>query len=55
MFLDQLNNFKRDMQQKFGANVNPQQIIQNLLNNGQMTQSQYNNCLNMANNFIGKR
>lgn len=54
-FQEQLNNFKREMQQRFGANVNPQQIIQNLLNNGQMSQSQYNGWLNMANNLIGKR
>lgn len=55
MFQEQLNNFKFNVQQKFGTNVNPQQILQQLLNSGQMTQSQFNDCLNMANKFIGKR
>lgn len=33
---------------------NPQDIIQHLLNSGQVSQEQVNNAMNMKNNFIRK-
>ena len=40
--LQQFLNFKKNF------NGNPQQIVQNMLNSGKITQDQYNQILNMA-------
>ena len=49
-----LNDFAQNFQRNFG-NADPKQIVQNLLNSGQMTQSQFNHFSNIANSLIGKR
>lgn len=38
-FMQQFNVFKQNFNQQ---GLNPQMIVQNMLNNGQMTQSQFN-------------
>lgn len=48
------NDFAQNFQQNFG-NTDPKQIVQNLLNSGQMTQSQFNQFSNIANQLLGKR
>lgn len=50
----QLNNFAQNYSRTFG-NLNPQQAVQQLLNNGQMTQAQFNQFRNIANQITGKR
>lgn len=54
MFQKQLNDFAQNVQRNFG-NADPKQIVQNLLNSGQMTQSQFNRFSNIANQIAGKR
>lgn len=54
MFSQQLNNFAQNYSRTFG-NMNPQQAVQNLLNSGQMTQAQFNQFRNIANQITGKR
>lgn len=49
-----LNEFAQNFQHNFG-NADPRQIVQNLLNSGQMTQSQFNQFSNLANQIMGKR
>ena len=44
-----------DFAQNFQGNTDPKQIVQNLLNSGQMTQSQFNQFSNIANQLLGKR
>lgn len=46
MLINQFNNFKNNLQ------GNPQQIVQQLLQSGQMSQSDYNNLRQMAYNFM---
>lgn len=61
MFQQMLNNpqfkqrfeeFARNFQQ---SGQNPQQIVQQLLNSGQMTQDQFNQLRNIANQITGMR
>lgn len=42
-FMNQLNQFRN------GIQGNPQQMVQNMLQNGQMSQEQFNQLSNMAN------
>lgn len=46
--------FVQNFQQQNGGNMNPQQMVQQLLNSGRMTQDQFNQIQNMANMFFGK-
>ena len=51
-FISQFNQFRQNF------NGNPQQAVQQMLNSGQISQEQFNNAANMANQimqFIGKR
>lgn len=52
MFRQQFNNFVQNFQKN---GMNPQQIVQNLLNSGQMTQAQFNQCRDIANKITGQR
>lgn len=52
--LQKFKDFTQNFQRNFG-NTDPRQIVQNLLNSGQMTQSQFNQFSNLANQIIGKR
>lgn len=52
--LQKFKDFTQNFQRNFG-NTDPRQIVQNLLNSGQMTQSQFNQFSNIANQIIGKR
>ena len=49
-FMNQFNQFK----QQFG-NQNPQQVVQQLLNSGQMSQEQFNQLSQMANQILGNK
>ena len=51
-FLQQFETFKRNFQQ---SGQNPQAMVQQLLNNGQMTQDQFNQLRNIANQITGMR
>ena len=52
-FSNQFNNFKQNFsQQGFG---NPQSLVQNMLNTGQMTQSQFNQLSAMADMIMGHK
>ena len=46
--------FVQNFQQQNGGNMNPQQMVQQLLNSGRMTQDQFNQIQNVANMFFGK-
>lgn len=50
LFLQQLAAFAQQLPSK----VNPQVMVQNMLNSGQMTQDQYNYCRMLANRITGK-
>ena len=45
-FMAKFNEFKRTF------TGNPQEMVQNLLKNGKVTQEQYNNAVNMANELM---
>ena len=45
-FMSQFNQFRSGLQ------GNPQQMVQNMLQNGQMSQEQFNQLSNMANQII---
>lgn len=45
-FMNQFNQFRQ------GINGNPQQMVQNMLQNGQMSQEQFNQLSNMANQIM---
>ena len=49
-FQQQFANFQKQM-----GNVNPQQKVQEMLNNGQMSQQQFNMPRMMANQLTGRR
>lgn len=50
MFNPQMQNFIRDFQKfKNTFSGNPKEQVQNLLNSGKVSQSQYNNAVQMAN------
>lgn len=51
-FQQQFTNFIQNFQQN--SNISPQQVVQNMLNNGQMSQEQFNQCRQMANMLTGK-
>lgn len=48
-FMAQFNSFKQNITQQ---GLNPQMIVQNMLNNGQMTQSQFNQLSAMADSIM---
>lgn len=48
----QFEAFARNFQQ---SGQNPQQIVQQLLNSGKMTQAQFNQFRNIANQITGQR
>lgn len=54
MLRQQLDNFVQNFQRNNG-NLNPQQMVQNLLNSGKMTQTQFNQYRDMANQITGMR
>ena len=51
---NRFQQFVQNFQQQNGGNMNPQQMVQQLLNSGRMTQDQFNQIQNMANMFFGK-
>lgn len=61
--LQQLLNNPMQLKQQFEAfaqnfqqsGQNPQQLVQQLLNNGKMTQAQFNQFRNIANQITGQR
>lgn len=50
-FMNQFNQFK----QQFGSSQSPQQIVQQLLDSGKMTQEQFNQLGQMANQIMNKK
>ena len=52
MFLQKFKEFATNFQQN-SKGLTPQQMVQNLLNNGKMTQAQFNQYRNMANQIMG--
>ena len=51
MFQQKLNEFA----QGFKSDANPQQLVQNLLNSGKMTQAQFEQYRQIANQLTGAR
>ena len=51
---NRFQQFVQNFQQQNGGNMNPQQMVQQLLNSGRMTQDQFNQIQNVANMFFGK-
>lgn len=49
-FMNQFNQFR----QTFNGQQNPQQMVQQLLNSGRMTQEQFNQLSQMANQIMNK-
>ena len=54
MFKKQFETFAQNFQRNFNG-ANPQQMVQNLLNNGKMTQEQFNQFRTIANQITGLR
>lgn len=54
MFKQQFDSFAQNFQRNFG-NANPQQMVQNLLNSGKMSQAQFNQYRDVANQITGLR
>lgn len=52
MFKQQFNSFVQNFQR---SGNNPQQMVQNLLNQGKMTQEQFNSYRSIANQITGLR
>lgn len=52
MFKQQFDAFEQNFKRN---NANPQQMVQNLLNSGKMTQDQFNQYRNVANQITGMR
>lgn len=50
-FMNQFNQFRQNIQQN---GINPQQQVQQLLNSGQMTQEQFNQYREIANQITGR-
>lgn len=50
-FMTQFNQFKQSMQ---NGRMDPKQQVQQMLNSGQMTQEQFNQLREMANQITGK-
>lgn len=51
-FMQRFKDFTRQFQQ---SGQNPQQVVQQLLNQGKMTQDQFNHLRNIANQITGQR
>lgn len=51
-FMQRFKEFVRQFQQ---SGQNPQQVVQQLLNQGKMTQDQFNHLRNIANQITGQR
>lgn len=51
---NKFQQFAQNFQQQNSGNVNPQQMVQQLLDSGRMSQEQFNQIQNMANMFFGK-
>lgn len=51
-FQQQFNQFAQRFRQS--GQISPQQIVQNMLNSGQMTQEQFNQLRAIANQITGK-
>ena len=51
-FQRKFDEFTQNFQKNYG-NISPQQMVQNLLNQGKMTQAQFNRYRNMANQITG--
>jgi len=51
-FMQRFKDFARQFQQ---SGQNPQQVVQQLLNQGKMTQDQFNHLRNIANQITGQR
>ena len=51
-FQRKFDEFTQNFQKNYG-NISPQQMVQNLLNQGKMTQAQFNQYRNMANRITG--
>ena len=51
-FMQQFKAFAQNFQQ---SGQNPQQVVQQLLNSGKMTQAQFNEYRNIANQMTGMR
>ena len=49
-FMNQFNQFR----QNFGSNQDPQQVVQQLLDSGKMSQQQFNQLSQMANQIINR-
>lgn len=52
--MQQVSSFAQQFQQQYN-NVTPQQMVQNLLNEGKMSQAQFNQYRNMANQITGMK
>lgn len=51
-FQREFDEFTQNFQKNYG-NITPQQMVQNLLNQGKITQAQFNQYRNMANQITG--
>ena len=54
MFQQKFNEFMKNFQQNNNG-ISPQQMVQNLLNQGKMSQTQFNNFRQIANNLTGMK
>lgn len=50
-FMNQFNQFR----QNFGNGQNPQAVVQQLLDSGKMSQEQFNQLSQMANQIMGRK
>lgn len=50
----QFNDFVKNFQQQYNGQ-NPQQMVQQMLNSGQMSQAQFNQYRDIANKILGVR
>lgn len=53
-FNQRINSFGNNFRQQFGPNADPQQIGQQLLNSGQISQEQFEKARQVANFITGK-
>ena len=53
-FMQNFNAFKQQFQQQ-NQNITPQQKVQELLNSGQMSQQDFNQLRDIANQITGKK
>lgn len=52
-FKNQFDSFVQNFN-RTNQNITPQQMVQNMLNSGQMSQQQFNELRNIANQITGK-